>query len=185
MFGAGIFCITLYFLRHDRGLVERRMHAGPVAEKRPQQKLIQTAISVLLFVVLLVSVFDYRYAWSRVPSPVVVAGDVLVALSLVAIFVTFRANSFAAAIVDVKPGQPVIDTGPYALVRHPMYGGALLMFAGTPLALGSLWGLLPAALLAGGMVWRLIDEERYLAESLPGYTEYLSKVRFRLVPWLW
>lgn len=185
VFGAGVLSITLYFLRHDRGLIERRMRAGPVAEHRPQQKLIQSVISVLLLAMLLVSVLDHRYGWSEVPSPLAVAGDVLVALSFVAIFVTFRENSFAASIIDVKDGQPVIDSGPYAAVRHPMYSGALLMFAGTPLALGSFWGLIPAALLTAGLVWRLIDEERYLAEHLPGYAAYLRKVRFRLVPRLW
>jgi protein-S-isoprenylcysteine O-methyltransferase Ste14 len=142
-------------------------------------------IGVLLFATLIVSVLDHRYGWSRVPSSVAVAGDVLVVLGFAAIFVVFRENSFAASIIDVTEGQPVIDTGPYALVRHPMYAGALPMFAGSPLALGSYWGLLPAALLVGGMVWRLLDEERYLAESLPGYPAYMRKIRFRLVPGVW
>ena len=185
VFGAWITFITIYFLKHDRALIERRMHAGPKAEKRLQQKRIQSVVSVLLIAMLIVSVLDHRYGWSAVPFPAVIAGDALVALSFAAIFVVFRENSFAASIVDVKEGQPVIDTGPYALVRHPMYAGALPMFAGSPLALGSLWGLLPAALLAAGIVWRLLDEERYLAESLPGYSAYMRKVRFRLVPGLW
>jgi protein-S-isoprenylcysteine O-methyltransferase Ste14 len=183
--GAGTFTTTIYFLRHDRGLIERRMRAGPVAETRTQQKLIQSVVSVLLIVMLLTSVLDHRYGWSAVPAPIVIAGDVLIALSFVAIFITFRENSFAAATVAVADGQPVIDTGPYALVRHPMYAGALPMFAGSPLALGSLWGLIPAALLVGGLVWRLLDEERYLAENLPGYAQYQRKVRYRLLPGLW
>jgi len=185
VFGACVTLTTLYFLKHDRGLIERRMHAGPTAEKRPQQKLIQTMISVLLIAALIVSVLDHRFGWSRVPSSAVIAGDVLVALGFAAIFVVFRENSFAASIVDVSEGQPVIATSPYALVRHPMYAGALPMFAGSPLALGSFWGLLPAALLVGGLVWRLLDEERYLAESLPGYSAYMRKVRSRLVPGVW
>jgi protein-S-isoprenylcysteine O-methyltransferase Ste14 len=79
----------------------------------------------------------------------------------------------------------VVTTGPYALVRHPMYAGALLAFIGTPLALASWWGLVPAALLAGVIVWRLLDEEIFLARSLAGYDDYRRKVGWRLLPWLW
>jgi len=183
--GAGIVFVTAYFLRHDRALVERRMRAGPTAEVRRQQKLIQTVVTALLLVTLFGSILDHRYGWSSVPAEAVIGGNVLIAMSFVIIFVVFRENSFAAAIVDIKEGQRVVDTGPYALVRHPMYSGALLMFAGTPLALGSLWGLLPAALLTAGLVWRLIDEERYLVEHLPGYAEYRTRVRYRLLPGLW
>jgi len=185
VFGAATLSITVYLLHHDRALVERRMHAGPTAEPRPQQKLIQSVVTVLLLMVLFVSVLDHRFGRSQVPPSAAIAGDVLVVVGFAVIFVVFRENSFAASIVEVKDGQPVIDTGPYARVRHPMYSGALLMFAGTPLALGSLWGLLPALLLAAALVWRLIDEERCLAQELPGYADYQRKVRSRLLPGLW
>jgi protein-S-isoprenylcysteine O-methyltransferase Ste14 len=79
----------------------------------------------------------------------------------------------------------VISTGLYAIVRHPMYTAALALFLGTPLALASWWGLVPAALLLAALVWRLLDEESYLARNLPGYTDYQRRVRTRLVPGIW
>jgi protein-S-isoprenylcysteine O-methyltransferase Ste14 len=133
----------------------------------------------------IVSPLDYRFGWSSVAWPAVAAGDVLTVIGFAIVFATLRENSFAAAIVEVEQEQPVIDSGPYSLVRHPMYSGALLMFLGTPPALGSWWGLLPAAILIGAIVWRLRDEERYLTQHLTGYGDYLQRVRYRLVPGLW
>ena len=96
-----------------------------------------------------------------------------------------KENRYTAATVTVAKGQTVVSTGPYAIVRHPMYAGALLMLVGSPLALGSWWGLLFTPLFIGWFVWRLLNEEKYLRENLPGYTEYARKVRYRLVPNIW
>jgi len=93
----------------------------------------------------------------------------------------FRENSFTSAIIEVQSDQRVIQTGPYARVRHPMYSGALLMVLGTPLALGSLWGLVPFLAMLAVITWRLLEEERLLKEKLPGYAGYIRKVRARLV----
>ena len=185
LFGASCLVITLYFLRHDRALIERRMQAGPGAETEPKQKLILKFASVALIAMYIVSPLDYRFGWSFVPAWLALIGDALVALSFYGFFLTFRQNAFAAATVRVESDQPVISTGLYAIVRHPMYTAALALFLGTPLALGSCWGLAPATLLLAALVWRLLDEERYLADNLPGYTDYQRKVRTRLVPGLW
>jgi protein-S-isoprenylcysteine O-methyltransferase Ste14 len=107
---------------------------------------------------------------------------VLVLLGLLMVCLVLRENSHASAIIEVTKGQPVISTGPYRLVRHPMYSGALVMCLGIPLALGSAWGLLLCLPLAAVLVWRLVEEEKYLAEHLPGYAEYQTKTRYRLVP---
>jgi protein-S-isoprenylcysteine O-methyltransferase Ste14 len=120
-----------------------------------------------------------------VPDWLVLVGDALVALSFYGFFLTLRQNAFAAATVRVESDQPVISTGLYAIVRHPMYTAALALFLGTPFALASWWGLVPAALLLAALVWRLLDEESYLARSLPGYTDYQRRVRTRLVPGIW
>jgi protein-S-isoprenylcysteine O-methyltransferase Ste14 len=183
----GILCVavTLYFLRHDRGLIERRMQAGPRAETEPRQKLILTVASVAMIAMYIVSPLDYRFGWSFVPSWLVLTGDALVVLSFYGFFLTFRENAFAAATVRVESGQRVISSGPYAVARHPMYAAALLLFVGTPLALGSWWGLVPAAVLVATLVWRLLDEESYLARNLPGYTDYQRQVRTHLVPGIW
>jgi protein-S-isoprenylcysteine O-methyltransferase Ste14 len=185
LFGASCVVITLYFLRHDRALIERRMQAGPGAETEPKQKLILKFASVALIAMYIVSPLDHRFGWSFVPNWLVLVGDVLVVFSFYGFFLTFRQNAFAAATVRVESDQPVISTGLYAIVRHPMYTAALALLLGTPLALGSWWGLVPAALLLAALVWRLLDEESYLARNLPGYTEYQRQVRTRLVPGIW
>ena len=185
LFGAWCVVTTVYFLRHDRPLIERRMQAGPGAEREPRQKLIMTIAVAALVALYLISALDYRFGWSFVPAEIVVLCDVLVVLGFYGIFLTLRENSFAAATVTVESGQRVISTGPYALVRHPMYATALPIFLATPPALGSWWGLVPAALFAAMIVWRLLDEEAYLARNLPGYADYQLRVRWRLVPGIW
>ena len=98
-----------------------------------------------------------------------------------------KANSFASATLRVQEerGQTVISTGPYAVVRHPMYAYTLLLFIGIPLLLGSLWGLLGVALFLPLLIARVIGEEAMLMDGLPGYREYAAKVRFRLLPRVW
>ena len=131
--------LTLYFVKHDPALAERRLRAGPTAEREPAQKRIQLVASIVICGLFLVSALDYRFGWSVVPDSAVIAGHVLVAAGYLIMFMVFRENSFAASTVEVSAGQKVVSTGPYALVRHPMYAGAAVMFIGVPLALGS-WG---------------------------------------------
>jgi protein-S-isoprenylcysteine O-methyltransferase Ste14 len=184
-FTAWTLALTLYFVKYDPALVERRMHAGPTAEHEPAQKRIQLLAVIVICSVFLVSAIDFRFGWSAVPTSFVVAGHVLVAAGYAIIFVVFQENSFAASIVVVSADQKVISTGPYALVRHPMYSGAILMFPGIPLALGSWWGLVPAVLLLPVLVARLQDEEAVLVRDLPGYEAYRAAVGYRLVPGVW
>jgi protein-S-isoprenylcysteine O-methyltransferase Ste14 len=115
----------------------------------------------------------------------VVVGDVLTALGFFIVFRVFKENSFTAATIEVAPDQRVISTGPYAIVRHPMYSGALVMLVGTPLALGSWWGLLMSVLMIFAIAWRALDEEGFLLKNLPDYAEYCQRVRYRLVPFVW
>jgi len=176
---------TLYFLERDPALVARRLRAGPTAEKEPAQKRIQLYAVIAVCAIFIVSGFDHRFAWSHVPDPIVIAGHALVALGYLSMFVVFRANSFASSTIEVGAGQKVVSTGPYALVRHPMYAGAMVMFLGAPLALGSWWGLVPVLLLLAGLIARLREEETFLARNLPGYEAYRRDVRYRLVPGVW
>jgi len=180
--------ITIHLMRHDPGLLERRVRAGPVAERRPRQRLIQGLAEVAFLAVLAVPALDHRFSWSRwsrVPVPIVVAGDALVAVGFLIVFLVFRENSFASAVVEVGADQKVIDTGPYAHVRHPMYAGALVLLAGIPLALGSLWGLPVLVPFTVVITARLLDEEAFLSRQLPGYEAYRRKTRYRLVPFVW
>ena len=174
--------ITLYLIRKDPALLERRLHGGPTAEKKKTQKIIMLFVSFGFTALLVVPGFDYRFGWSRVPLYIVIAGDALTALGLYITFLAYKANTFAFATIQVTPNQKVISTGPYAIVRHPMYAGGTLYLWGMPLALGSYWGLLPLIVMIPFLIWRLFDEERFLAENLPRYTEYCQKVRYRLMP---
>jgi protein-S-isoprenylcysteine O-methyltransferase Ste14 len=176
---------TLYLLKRDRALLERRMRGGPTAEKRPAQRVIMLCTSICFIAILVVPALDHRFGWSDVPLAGVVAGDVLVAVGFALIVRVYRENTFTAATVDVVEDQKVISTGPYAIVRHPMYASALLYLVGTPLALGSYWGFFPIAAMIPFLIWRLFDEERLLAEKLSGYAEYQQRVRHRLVPFVW
>jgi protein-S-isoprenylcysteine O-methyltransferase Ste14 len=176
---------TLYFLRHDPALVERRMAAGPAAEQEPAQKRAMTLLSLCFILLILVPALDRHWHWSSVPVWLVIVGDLAVLMSFVLIALVLQQNSFAAATVRVETGQTVVSTGAYGIVRHPMYAAALPMFVFTPLALGSYWGLLVAAVMLPGLMWRLLDEERVLKRDLPGYADYCAKTRYRLLPGVW
>jgi protein-S-isoprenylcysteine O-methyltransferase Ste14 len=185
LFSLAVIAITLYFLKHDPRLIEGRLTAGPRAEQETSQKIIQAIAAMLFFAVLIVPALDYRFHWSRVPTAIVVIGDFLLMLSFAMIFFVFRENSYAAATIKVEAEQRVISTGPYRLVRHPMYSAALILFLATPLALASAWGLIVVIPLAATLVARLMDEERYLSAHLPGYDRYRQRVNYRLIPLVW
>jgi protein-S-isoprenylcysteine O-methyltransferase Ste14 len=177
--------ITLYLMKKDPKLLERRMSGGPGAEKEKNQKIIMSLVSAGFIALIVFPALDHRFAWSPAPLSLAPAGDVLVALGYLAIFFVFKENTFTSATIEVDPEQKVISTGPYALVRHPMYAGSIVMLIGTPLALGSWWGLFIIILMMPALIWRLLDEERFLAKNLPGYVEYKNKVKYRLVPLVW
>jgi len=176
---------TLYLMKKDPALLRRRMRGGPTAEKRKTQEVIMLFTSIGFIALLIVPALDHRFGWSAMPFSCVIAGDVLVVTGFSFIFLVYKENPFTSATIEVAEGQKVISTGPYAVVRHPMYASALLYLAGTPPALGSLWGLLALAAIMPFLLWRLYDEEKFLAENLAGYTEYRKKVRYRLVPHIW
>jgi protein-S-isoprenylcysteine O-methyltransferase Ste14 len=169
--------ITRDLMRRDPALLARRMKGGPTAERRPQQRIIMLAVSI--------GFIDVRFRWSAVPLGVVLLGDALFVVGFGFICLVYRENTYTSATIEVAPHQRVISTGPYAVVRHPMYASALLYLIGTPLALGSYVGFLPLALMLPFLLWRLLDEEHVLAHELPGYTDYQARVRYRLVPHVW
>jgi protein-S-isoprenylcysteine O-methyltransferase Ste14 len=177
--------ITIYLWRCDRALLSRRVSAGPIAEKSRPQRIIQLFASFGFLAILIVPSLDFRFSWSHVPLWLVLTGDLLVILGFYIVFTVFRVNTFTAATIEVSEQQTVVSTGPYALVRHPMYSGALTMLLGTPLALASWWGLVPFALMVAVIVVRLLDEEKLLLASLPGYAEYMAKVKYHLMPSTW
>ena len=180
-FGASLL-ITVYLMKKDPALLKRRLSGGPTAEKEKTQKIIMFFTTVGFIALLVVPALDYRFKWSTVPLYMVIAGDILTALGFYVVFLVYKENTFASATIEVVCDQKVISTGPYAIVRHPMYAGSLLYLLGMPFALGSYWGLLVLAATMPFLIWRLFDEERFLSRNLPGYTEYCAKVRWRLMP---
>jgi protein-S-isoprenylcysteine O-methyltransferase Ste14 len=177
--------IGVYLSINDPELLERRKKGGPAAETKMAQKII-ISFAITGFLGLMVfCAFDHRFGWSPVPPYVSLVGDLLIALGLLIDFFVFRENSYGGSTVEIFEGQKVISTGPYAHVRHPMYVGVLVMVIGVPLALGSWWGLAILALTIPVLIWRILDEEELLKQDLPGYIEYMQKVRHRLVPYLW
>jgi protein-S-isoprenylcysteine O-methyltransferase Ste14 len=182
VFAACTSAITLYLIKKDPALLQRRMAAGTTAEKTRTQKMIQFVAQFAFMATLVVPALDHRFGWSAVPVIAVVFADALVITGLFIVFLVFRENTFTSAIIEVSKEQKVISTGPYAIARHPMYSGALLMLLATPVALGSWWGLLAFIPMLAVICWRLLDEEEFLAEELEGYHEYCSKVHWRLLP---
>ena len=185
IFGGVSGILTLQLVERDRALLERRMHGGPTAERRPAQKLIMLGTSIGFIALLVVPALDHRFGWSTVPVAVVIVADVLVLLGFMLIGRVYRENTFSAATIQIAANQTVVSTGPYAIVRHPMYANGSLFLLGTPLALASYWGLAPFAATMPFLIWRLVDEERFLAQRLPGYADYQKRVPYRLIPRVW
>lgn len=177
--------ISVWVAKHDPALLERRLKAGPKAEKETGQKIVQTITSIVFLGDFAVPAFDHRFGWSSVPVWAAVIGDLMMLVGFAITFAVFKANSFTSGIIEVAEDQKVISTGPYAIVRHPLYSGGLIMLFGIPPALGSWWGMLVNLPLLAAVIWRLLDEERFLVEKLTGYAEYRESVRYRLVPFVW
>lgn len=177
--------ITLDLMRRDPDLLKRRMRGGPTAEKTPAQRVIMSFAPLGFVSLLVVAGFDRRLGSSAVPVPAVAAGEVLTAVGFYFISLVYRENTFTSATIEVTEGQRVISTGPYRIVRHPMYASASLYLLGTPLALGSWWAFVGVGLMLPFLIWRLLDEERLLARDLPGYRQYQLRVRSRLIPGVW
>ncbi len=180
---AGLITVWLWF--HDKALLERRVKAGPGSEPDPVQNVVQALAGLAFLATIAVPALDRRFGWSQTPLAVSLAGDGMIAIGYLIVFATFRANTFTAGTIEIADDQHLVDSGPYAVIRHPMYAGALILIAGIPLALGSWWGLVPAGLLVPVIVWRLIREETFLAANLPGYADYRGRVRYRLAPLIW
>ncbi len=177
--------ITLYLIKNDQALLAGRVKAGAAAETQKSQKIIQSVASLCFIALFVVPGLDQRFGWSQVPPVFSLIADVGVALGFYIVFLTFKENSYTRGTIEVSETQQVITSGPYRFVRHPMYAGALFMLLVTPVALGS-WVALPFAVLMFVVIAiRLLDEEKFLAKNLAGYTEYCQKVRYHLLPNVW
>ena len=174
--------VFLYMAKTDPELVERRLR---MKEENTNQKRLLRLMSPLFLLAYILPGFDVRLGWSKVPAVVSIIAAGMVLVGYYIFFRVIRENRFASRVIEVAQGQKVIDTGPYALVRHPMYSGMILLYVMSPLALGSFWAMIPAVAIIPLIAARSTKEEELLAKDLPGYADYLKKVKYRLLPGVW
>jgi len=177
-----MFFVFLYMLKHYRKLLEKRIN---VKEKREKQGALQIFNTVLFFMLMVIAGLDRRFGWSQLPPYVSIVCAVIMFTGYMAFIKTMLHNEYASRVIEVQKGQKLIDTGPYAVIRHPMYASGMLMYIFIPLVLGSWWGEIPMLLIPVNLTIRLLDEERMLIKELKGYKRYMKKVKYRLIPWVW
>lgn len=180
-FGPGLLAV-LYLLKHSPELLERRMR---YKEKELQQKGIVRLFGLLFTLGFIVAPLDFRFGWSGIPLEIVVIANIVVFIGLYIIFSAFKVNAFAARTVEVFEGQKIMTTGPYSIVRHPMYAGFVPMLLALGPALGSYWAIVPFILTCIALIPRIINEEDVLIKGIPEYREYQKRVKWRLVPGIW
>jgi protein-S-isoprenylcysteine O-methyltransferase Ste14 len=184
LIGGGAIGVWLY--RNDPRLFRERMSSPVQRAQKPWDR-----VFLVLFMLVFVAWMPFmawdaaRHDFRAVPAWAQTLGAIGVVIYMIGVWLTFRENSFAAPVVKIQEGQRAIDTGPYAIVRHPMYASALFLFVGMPLLLNSLWGLLPAVVMTIGLAWRAVNEERVLRAELSGYEDYARRVRYRFAPFIW
>jgi protein-S-isoprenylcysteine O-methyltransferase Ste14 len=177
-----IIFVGIYLLKNNPELLARRMK---MREKEAEQQLIIKLSYIPFVLAFLLPGFDKRFEWSNVPVGVVVIADILILLGYGIVFLALRENRYASRIIEVEPGQTVIGSGPYAIIRHPMYLGVLPLYTLSSLALGSYWALIPAILIIPFIVARILNEENLLGRELKGYKEYMQETKYRLIPGIW
>ncbi len=177
-----MFFVLFYLLKHDPALLERRMR---LREKEAAQRKVIGLSYIYFLVAFILPGLDVRFDWSNVPPPVSVGANLLVFAGYMIFVWVLTVNSFLSRVVEVDKDQRVVSNGPYAIVRHPMYAGVILMYIASPVALGSYWALIPALFIIPLLVARIQNEEQVLLRKLTGYDEYIQKVRYRILPGVW
>jgi len=175
-------CVMFYMLKHERKLLEKRINP---MERREPQAWIQTVNTVLFLAAMIIAGLDRRFGWSNIPVNGVIISDILMLAGYYMFIKTMLYNEYASRTIEIQKGQKLISTGPYAMVRHPMYTAGIFFYMFIPLVLGSTWALIPVLLFPVTLALRIIDEEKALIKGLKGYKQYMKKVRYRLVPLVW
>jgi protein-S-isoprenylcysteine O-methyltransferase Ste14 len=171
-----------FFLRRDPEFLAKRLDYG---EKEKDQKRVLGFMLFPLLALLVVPALDRRLGWTPPSRWTLYSGGILFAAGYAFIMSVLLRNRYASRTVKIQEGQRVIDTGPYAVVRHPLYAFSIPVYAAMPLILQSAWGLVPLPFLAACIALRAVYEERFLKKELPGYAEYMARVRWRLLPFVW
>ena len=172
----------IVMLARARDLLAKRLDAK---EKQAAQKGVQSLAGLVFMAGFVLAGLDFRFGWSQVPLPVVIAASVIFLIGYGLYAEVMRENAYLSRTVKVEEGQTVISTGLYGIVRHPMYLASVLMFLSIPLVMGSWYALIPFAFYPLLMVVRILDEEKLLTAELSGYEEYKRKVKYRMIPFIW
>ena len=172
----------IVMLARARDLLRKRLDAK---EKQAAQKGVQSLAGLVFIAGFVLAGLDFRFSWSNVPLPAVIAASVIFLIGYGIYAEVMRENAYLSRTVKVEEGQTVISTGLYGIIRHPMYTASILMFLSIPLVMGSWYALIPFALYPALMVIRVLDEEKLLTAELEGYAAYKSKVKYRLIPFIW
>lgn len=172
--------ITGYFLKRDPGLLARRTK---VNERATSKKA--PAFFKAYYLGFILPGIDFRFQWSNEPTWLVIVSNIIVFVAYIFIFVVFKENSYASTVIQVENEQHVITTGPYSIVRHPMYLGMVVMSLFMPLALGSYFAIIPMLFIIPTLIFRIKNEEEMLLRELKGYEEYCLKTQYRLIPFIW
>ncbi|HOX11885.1 MAG TPA: isoprenylcysteine carboxylmethyltransferase family protein [Spirochaetia bacterium] len=173
--------ITLLY-RNDKALLEKRINTK---EKETKQRFIVIISAILMTAIYAVPGFDFRFGWSGMPVVLVVAGEIVLIVGYYLNLNVMLINSYASRVVEIQDNQKLIDTGLYAIVRHPMYMAISLVYIGTCLVLGSYFALIPCMLMILVLGYRAVNEEKTLMNGLDGYSEYMKKTRYRIIPYIW
>lgn len=174
--------VLIYLLKKDPELLERRMK---IKEKEEPQKVFVKLSILVFFIAFIIPGFDYRFEWSEVPFIVIIIADLFIFIGYLLFFLVLKENTYASRIIEVEKDQKVISTGPYTIIRRPMYVAVLTMYILSPLSLGSYWTVLAILPLPVLVIFRIKNEEKILIDKLPGYKEYTQKVKYRLIPYIW
>ena len=172
----------IVMLARARDLLAKRLDTK---EKQAAQKGVQSLSGLVFIAGFLLAGLDFRFSWSDVPMPAVIAASVIFLLGYGLYAEVMRENAYLSRTVKVEEGQTVISTGLYGIIRHPMYTASILMFLSIPLVMGSWYALIPFAFYPALMVIRIKDEEKLLTAELQGYEEYKRKVKYRMIPFIW
>ena len=181
LFGSMIFVLA-YLILNDPGLLEKRMN---MKEREKPQKWYLALSLIVFFLVFTIPGLDYRFHWSDVPLSVVLIATGLVLAGYFMFFMVMKQNSYASRVVEIQEEQKLIETGLYSVVRHPMYLAATILFLFSPLVLGSYYAGIPALFIPFLLAYRLKNEEKVLLGGLKGYDEYVKRVKYRLIPYIW
>ena len=174
--------VMVYMLKYERKLLEKRIN---VKERREPQAWIQIMNTGLFIAAIIIAGLDHRFGWSNIPIQGVIISDLFMLIGYFMFIRTMLYNEYASRTIEIQKGQKLISTGPYAIVRHPMYSTGIFFYLFIPLVLGSLWAMIPVLMFPLTLSLRIIDEEKALIKGLKGYKKYMKKVKYRLVPFIW